>query len=282
MLSMPARTQFDLNFRLFGIPIQVSPWFWLVAAMLGYGISDERPQILLIWVACVFISILIHELGHGLTGRLFGYHPRIALYWMGGLCASNEPERTPRQRLAVLLMGPGAQILLVGLVFAVGWLVWGIGWRGDRVLVTKFLGLPDWFAGGPEGLEAGATEIRRAVTRGMGDTGFFAYGIMIFINLLWAFLNLLPIYPLDGGQIAQIFLIAANRVHGARRTHIVSMITAGAIAAYLASKMGNGDTGSLINVIFFGSFALLNYQALQAHHDHYMANGPDDADWWKR
>ena len=61
------------------------------------------------------------------------------------------------------------------------------------------------------------------------------------------------------------------------------VVTAGGVAAYAASRMGSGgDTGGLMRVMFFGSFALMNYQALQAHHDHYLANGPDDADWWKR
>ena len=37
MLGEPARTQYDLHFRLAGIPVRVHPLFWLVAALLGLG-----------------------------------------------------------------------------------------------------------------------------------------------------------------------------------------------------------------------------------------------------
>ena len=272
MLGMPAPTPFDLNFRLFRIPIQVSPWFWLVAAMLGANFGESIP-LLLTFMACVFASILIHEMGHGLTDRYFGFRPRIALHWMGGLCQSDQVE-PPRQRLVVLLMGPGAQFLLLGLVFLVGWLGFGVGWRGDLLLLNLLL---PFRLGASSNLAAGMMELARM--NSLASTAYFA---MISINLLWALLNLLPIYPLDGGQILQIFLVGADRVHGARRTHIVSMITAGLAAAYVASRMTAENSSGLMMVVFFGSFALMNFQALQAHHDHYMAHGPDDADWWKR
>ena len=76
----------------------------------------------------------------------------------------------------------------------------------------------------------------------------------------------------------------AQDADGPRRTHIIGMITAGAIAAYLASRLeGLGDvSGDIFPVVFFGYFGLINYQALQAHHQHFVENGPDDADWWKR
>lgn len=266
MLSMPATTPYDLNFRLFGVPVRISPWFWLVSAMLGSQLGPQ-PELLLTWVACIFGSILIHEMGHALTGKYFGYRPRVALYWMGGLCQSNA-EESPREKLAVLLMGPGAQFLLVALIFLVGKLVWGIGWGTNLQIVKGMIG----FRSGPVLIDAD-----------ISDIALFAYEQLCYINIIWALVNLLPIYPLDGGQITQVLLVGADRVHGARRTHIISLVTAGAVAAYAATRMGSGgDTGGLMRVMFFGSFALMNYQALQAHHDHFIANGPDDADWWKR
>ena len=81
MLAMPATTPYDLRFRMLGIPVRVHPLFWLVSAMMGFNGDD--PVGTLIWVACVFASILAHEYGHGLMGRAFGAHPQIALYWDG-------------------------------------------------------------------------------------------------------------------------------------------------------------------------------------------------------
>lgn len=266
MFSMPAPTKFDLNFRLFQIPIQVSPWFWFVTLTMARSLAKE-PKLLFAWVVCVFFSILVHELGHGLTGKLFGFRQRIALYWLGGLCQSNG-EETPKEKLAVLLMGPGAGFLLAGLVFLVGRVVWGIPFEDDLQLVRRLVGLSSRGIPQPDS---------------MGDLASFAYLQLVYINVIWGLVNLLPIYPLDGGQIAEIFLVQADRVHGERRTQIISLITAGAMAAFFATKTGGGgDPEGLTRVVFFGALAFFSYQRLQAHHDRYIAYGRDDADWWKR
>ena len=159
MFGMPAPTAFDLNFRVLRIPVRISPWFWLVAVMMG----PPKPDYMLLWVPCVLLSILVHELGHGLIAKSFGFHPQIALIGMGGLCASGG-EETFRQRLSILFGGPGAQLLLLALVLVVANLWFGIGWRGDLELakemfahaaffgsaVTALLG----FTGGPYGIVA--------------------------------------------------------------------------------------------------------------------------------
>ena len=61
-LFEPARTQFDLNFSLFGIHVRVHPMFWVVTAILGSNQGEARY--VLLWVAVAFVSILIHEMGH--------------------------------------------------------------------------------------------------------------------------------------------------------------------------------------------------------------------------
>jgi stage IV sporulation protein FB len=271
MLGIPAATPFDLNFRLLGIPVRISPWFWVVGVMFNLG-ADVPLQIVAIWVACVFVSILVHEFGHGLTAKAFGFRPFIVLHGMGGACASDASRETFGQRLAILLMGPGAQFLLLGGVFVYAFLVWHVGLFGDWVLMREALGFP---------YERGRLI---AVFNDMTGWSRFTFYSLVRINLLWPLINLLPIWPLDGGQICQTLLGRADPVHGPRRTHIAGMITAGGIAAFLATRMeGLGEMkGNLFPVIFFGYFALINYQMLQVHHQHYVENGPDDADWWKR
>src|SRR4051812_11429490 len=103
MLGIPAPTDFDLRFRWLGIPVRVHPMFWLITALLGgVGRPDTTIQGVLLWIVCVFISILVHEYGHGLMARAFGYRAAIVLFGMGGLCASEGERQTPGQRLAVL------------------------------------------------------------------------------------------------------------------------------------------------------------------------------------
>lgn len=276
MFGMPAPTAFDLNFRLLRIPVRVSPWFWLVTAMLG----PKDPSSMLLWVPCVFLSILVHEMGHGLVSRVFGFHPEIALYGMGGLCASDGERQTFGQRLAVLFGGPGAQFLLLGLVMVVARAWLGIGWRGDLFTAKELLGLSlnehniNDVAGFGETLAARISH---------GPKAFMIYRAMFWINLIWPLVNLLPIYPLDGGQIAITIWSRLDPRHGARRTHILSMVTAGVLAAYAGTRMAeSGDQNGLFMVLFFGSFAFLNYQLLQAYHQRIDEFGSDDADWWKR
>lgn len=280
MLGIPAATPFDLNFRLLGIPVRISPWFWVIGLLFNLGPNVDL-KLVLIWVGCVFISILVHEFGHGLTAKYFGYRPFIVLHGMGGVCASEGERQTFGQRLAVLIMGPGAQFLLLGGVFLYGYVAWRIGPFGDWFLVRDVLGFPYQ----PNSITADSPLIPSLIQLSkLSHLAYFTFRSLIRINLLWALVNLLPVWPLDGGQIVQTLLDRVDPVHGPRRTHIIGMITAGAIAVYLASRLeGLGEmSGNMFPVIFFGYFGLINYQALQAHHQHFVENGPDDADWWKR
>ena len=281
MLGIPAATPFDLNFRLLGIPVRISPWFWVVGLLFNLGPGVDL-KFVLIWVGCVFVSILIHELGHGLTAKFFGYRPFIVLHGMGGVCASEGERQTFGQRLAVLIMGPCAQFLVLGGLFLYAWVAWKIGPFGDWYLIRMELGFPFKL---PELIRPGSPyipDLQRWFS--LSDLTRFTFANLVRINFLWPLVNLLPVWPLDGGQITQTLLDRADPVHGPRRTHIIGMITAGAIAVYLASRLeGLGEmSGNMFPVIFFGYFGLINYQALQAHHQHYVENGPDDADWWKR
>jgi stage IV sporulation protein FB len=58
MFGTVAPTPYDLRFSLFGIPVRVHPFFWLVSLVMGW--SPHAPQLMVVWVACVFVSILVH------------------------------------------------------------------------------------------------------------------------------------------------------------------------------------------------------------------------------
>ncbi len=65
MLYVPTPTRYDLKWRMFGIPIRVHPMFWLLAALLGW--NNEMPKLtILVWMPCVLVSVIVHELGHAL------------------------------------------------------------------------------------------------------------------------------------------------------------------------------------------------------------------------
>ena len=60
-----------IRFNLFGIPVQVQPWFWLTLVLIGGGVGANTADELLLlalFVVAGFVSILVHELGHALAG----------------------------------------------------------------------------------------------------------------------------------------------------------------------------------------------------------------------
>lgn len=104
-----------LRFSLFGIPIVVQPWFWITLAFLGGALrvdSADDFMRLLLFVVAGFVSILVHELGHALTGRHFGAPTQITLMAFGGLAAFPAQAFSRSQDFLVTAAGPAVQILL--------------------------------------------------------------------------------------------------------------------------------------------------------------------------
>ena len=256
MLGVPATTEFDLRFRLLGIPVRVHPFFWVLAALLGWNRGDIVP--ILIWVASVFVSILVHEFGHALAARaLVRQNPFVVLYSMGGLCVYDHVDRRPWRRVAILLAGPGAGFLLYLAVAIFGTVVFGL--------------LP--FPYRPDEIEAYVHQPPRWLSTPMIN----AYWDLGTINLIWGIFNLLPIYPLDGGQIAHTLLARSDPREGPRRCHIVSIGIAALVAVFLYQR------GQNFNALMVASLGLINFQLLQATQFQARDSGnDDDGDWWRR
>ena len=70
LLGEPARTTYDWNFQLLGIRIRIHPLCWAIAALLGIQSIDRNFALLVLWILAVFISIVVHELGHATSAHL--------------------------------------------------------------------------------------------------------------------------------------------------------------------------------------------------------------------
>ncbi len=166
----PQETRFDIRLSLFGTPVRIHPLFWLSAGALGAGYFTDPEKgsvtLLLLWIICALVSVLIHEFGHVAAARLCGVRTQVVLHGLGGLTIGVEGIRGFWRRTAVRVAGPLVQGLVLGLM-------WGL----------MELPFPDFL---------------RAHTWAVFLIGNALY--MLFIaNLSWALLNLLPIWPLDGG-----------------------------------------------------------------------------------
>ena len=68
------------HFRIFGIPVRVEPFFVVVALLFGIRLEP----LWVVFAVIVFVSVLVHELGHALTYRLLGQRSAIVLHGFGG------------------------------------------------------------------------------------------------------------------------------------------------------------------------------------------------------
>ena len=236
LLEEPPRTQGDVTFSLAGIPVRVHPLFWLVAVVLGLSATRGEPFAVLVWVVAVFVSIVVHELGHAVVARSYGFAPRITLYAMGGLASYQSNRRDAKTQIAISLAGPVAGFLLAVLVAVAVkatdrdvMFVWGL----DPIVRFGFDPFEHWAL-----------------------TDFVHY--MLYINIYWGLLNLLPIYPLDGGQVARAALTAADPQGGLWRSLWLSIFVAGGFAVY---SLMHGDTYLTLLFAYMGYMSFAQLQA---------------------
>jgi Zn-dependent protease len=249
-----------------GIHIRVHPMFWLVSAIMGWSSVNLGFEYLLLWVACVFVSILIHELGHVMMGRAFGYNGHIILYGFGGLAVGSNAMANRWQRIAVALAGPLAGFLFLGIIIAGLFLL-----NPDQLqlLVTK-MKLQMGLIGEEEIRELGphVRDLLRVVVRPtLTERAFLD---LIWINLFWGLINLLPIWPLDGGQVSRDLLGWLVPGNGLRLSLGISFLLAALIAinALLVEYDKPhlpylGWLGGVYVALLFGLLAFQSFQQLQ-------------------
>ncbi len=253
LLQEPPRSPYDLNFQVFGFPIRVFWGFWVAAVVLGWDWSSGldrlasrveidspgAPALLLIWVSVVLVSILIHELGHCLAFRYYGMDSQIVLYHFGGLAipssfgswnAARQRHLGPIEHMVISAAGPGLQIVFALLAIVIG-VVMNVPMD---VLWFHYSGAP------------------------LNSIALYAcLDAWLFVSLFWALINLVPILPLDGGQIMRNALIHFNVSRPDYNAHLVSVVTGGLIGLYFLSS-GNPIAG-----IMFLIFAASNWQSMQ-------------------
>jgi Zn-dependent protease len=163
--------------RPFGIPVYISPWWFVVAAVLVvlYSNSNTLPGtvqgsvprylVAVAFVVLLYLSVLVHELSHSLVARGFGLPVRrILLYPLGGFSEIEEEPPTPGKEFLVSAAGPAMSLALAGIGIGVNVLFnsHGIG----RVLIDR----------------------------------------VILANAVVGLFNLLPGLPLDGGRVLRAAL----------------------------------------------------------------------------
>jgi len=186
--------------RPFGVPVDVTPAWFLVAALItwGFGATVERLvpglgpwryAVSLGFALLLYLSVLVHELSHTFLALRSGLPVRrISLHVLGGVSEIERPADTPGREAGIALAGPLVSLLLAGVGFLVG-----------------------------EATEPGT--VVRLLARAL-----------MLSNLLVGLFNLLPGLPLDGGRALSA---AVWRATGRRHTGTIVAGWAGRVLALL-------------------------------------------------
>ena len=156
-------------FKLFGIQVYLH-WTWLVVAV--YEIQSRKgdyssPLWNIAEYLALFAIVLMHEFGHALACRsVGGTADRILLWPLGGVAFVSPPPR-PGALLWSIAAGPLVNVVLLPITFGVLYLT-------------------------PAGLFS--QDVHHLIA------------VITIINFVLLAFNILPIYPLDGGQIVRAIL----------------------------------------------------------------------------
>ncbi len=279
LLYEPESTPMDLRFRVFGTYVRVHPLFWLMGLILGAESAIKHPVLpgnglldLALWIFCVFVSILLHELGHIWMGRLFGSEGHILLYGMGGLAIGSNNLSARWQRILVSFAGPLIQLVLWAILVGIVWVSLAkpgaslVEVISDACLAPRSL-MRDVMPGNP----AIALLLRT----------------LFWINFWWPVLNLLPVWPLDGGMITREVCTGISGSQGVLVSLWISLIFAATLAINALWAMNNHGKGFLPylggdwwTAILFAYFAVGSYQAIQVETS--RSRSYDDELPWER
>lgn len=166
---------------------------------------------------------------------------------------SREPHRV-WPRIAISLAGPGAGFVLGGAAFG-----------AEQAIEANLLPMPNAYV-------------------------YIALAFLALINITWGLINLLPVFPLDGGNIARVLLTRNAPYDGELRFFALSTVT-GSVAALVFIVLAFTGSGWLGAAVLFGllayqSFSLRKQIAAQGgspdgEEDSARQPWEQDPDWWK-
>lgn len=212
--------------KIAGIPVHVSPTWFIVAAVITIGfeplVSDYLPDlgsaaygVTLTFAVLLYVSVLLHEVSHALTARALGFPVRgITLHFLGGYTEIERDSPTPGRDLVVSAAGPAVSLALGGLAFVASMPV-----NAD---VPEFL----------------LFELAAA-------------------NLIVGVFNLLPALPLDGGHMlrAVVWRVTGNEDQGTTVAARAGQVLAGLVLV-APFAIARGEPG-IISIVWAGLVSVL-------------------------
>jgi Zn-dependent protease len=203
-------------------------WSALMMVFMAYmlsqgGASFDLPSFLLV-LTVLMKGLILHELGHGLTAKALGATGvTITLWAFGGLCQSQRDQ------------SPGREFLIVAAGPAVSFLLSGIGYGAVYYLENY---PPEFLLN----------------SNGLAGVLYQFFYLMGYLNLVLGIFNMLPIFPLDGGQLVYNGALMFTRNHLLVRQVCLTLSVFGALAFVLYRFHGAGN--QLTSGVIFSGFIM--------------------------
>ncbi len=190
-------------FRFAGITVFLH-WSWFVVAVFELNVrrgNYTSP----VWNAAEYLSlfliVLLHEFGHSLACRQVGGRAEQIVLWPLGGVAYVAPPPRPGAVLWSIAAGPLVNVLLVPVLFLLKVVAVKSGWVEATPDIYRFL-------------------------KALG-----------LINLVLLVFNMMPVYPLDGGQILQSLLwFVIGRARSLTVSSAIGFVAGGALLVFAILK----------------------------------------------
>lgn len=166
-----------------------------------------------LFTICIFVTVVLHELGHALMARRYGIDTLdITLLPIGGVARLERMPKDPRHELGIALAGPAVNVALALALWA----------------MLKLLHAP---------VAPGAVKV----------VGGPFLTKLLWVNVSLAAFNLLPAFPMDGGRALRAVL--ARRMSYSRATRMAAR--AGQAMALVFALVGMFANPMLVLIAVF-------------------------------
>jgi Zn-dependent protease/CBS domain-containing protein len=211
--------------RPFGIPVFVSPYWFVIAGVFIVIYANDlsnslhgnvRFVVAGAFVVLLYASVLVHELAHSVVARGYGLPVRrILLYPLGGISEIDKEPQTPLREFCVSAAGPALSLALG----ALGWALSLVVTHGVSALLVRQL---------------------------------------MYANIIVGIFNLLPGLPLDGGRMLRAVIW---KITGKPNTATIAAAWVGRALAiallvipFYSGRLAGGDMVSTLWVVVIAAF----------------------------